>query len=88
MDIDTNNGMDSSLSKLGESLHYWGSILDCRLANTGYGIELEVIVFPGEKLPKFPSCAKLLVRAWNPETDEPFPHAYVLKKRLFSRETH
>lgn len=88
MDIDTNNGMDSSMSRLGESLHYWGSILDCKLANTGYGLELEVIVFPGEKLPKFPSCAKLLVRAWNPESDEPFPHAYALKKRLFSRETH
>jgi len=85
MDIDTNNGMDSSMSRLGESLHYWGSVLDCKLANTGYGLELEVIVFPGEKLPKFPSCAKLLVRAWNPESDEPFPHAYALKRRLFSR---
>lgn len=88
MDIDTNNGVDPSLSKLGESLHYWGSILDCRLANTGYGLELELVVFPGEKLPKLPSCAKLVVRAWNPETDEPFPHAYVLKKRIFSRDTH
>ena len=88
MDIDTNNGVDSGMSKIGESLHYWGSILDCKLTNTGYGLELEVVVFPGEKLPKFPSCAKLMVRAWNPETDEPFPHAYVLKRRLFSRETH
>lgn len=85
MDIDTNNGMDSSLSKLGESLHYWGSILDCKLSNTGHGLELELIVFPGEKLPKFPHCAKLVVRAWNPEADEPFPHAYALKKRLFSQ---
>lgn len=88
IDIDTNSGMDSSLSELGESLHYWGSILDCKMTNTGYGLELEVIVFPGEKLPQFPSCAKLVVKAWNPESDEPFPHAYVLKRRLFSRETH
>lgn len=88
MDIDTNNGTDAALSKLGESLHYWGSILDCRLANTGYGLELELVVFPGEKLPKLPNCAKLVVRAWNPESDEPFPHAYALKKRLFSRDTH
>lgn len=88
MDIDTNNGMDSSLSKLGESLHYWGSILDCKLSNTGCGLELELVVFPGEKLPKFPDCAKLVVRAWNPESDEPFPHAYVLKRRFFPRETH
>lgn len=88
MDIDTNNGIDPALSKLGESLHYWGSILDCKLANTGCGLELEIVVFPGEKLPKLPNCAKLVVRAWNPETDEPFPHAYVLKNRLFSRDTH
>lgn len=88
MDIDTNNGIDPSLSKLGESFHYWGSILDCKLSNTGYGMEIELIVFPGEKLPKFPNCAKLVVRAWDPEKDEPFPHAYVLKKRLFSRDTH
>ena len=88
VDIDTNNGMDAELSKLGESLHYWGSILDCRLFNTGHGLEMELIVFPGEKLPHFPNCAKLVVRAWNPEADEPFPHAYVLKNRLFSRVTH
>lgn len=88
MDIDTNHGTDSELSRLGESLHYWGSILDCKLSNTGYGLELEVIVFPGEKLPKFPNCAKLVVRAWNPEKDEPIPHAYAMKKRLFSRENH
>lgn len=88
MEIDTNNGIDPNLSKLGESFHYWGSILDCRLANAGYGLELELVVFPGEKLPKLPSCAKLVVKPWNPETDEPFPHGYALKKRLFSRDTH
>ena len=88
MDIDTNNGIDPALSRLGESFHYWGSILDCKLSNTGYGLELELVVFPGEKLPKFPDCAKLVVKAWDPETDVPFPHADVLKSRIFSRETH
>ncbi len=88
MDIDTNHGTDPHLSELGESFHYWGSILDCKLANAGYGLEIEVVVFPGEKLPKFPNCAKLVVRAWNPERDQPFPHAYVLKNRLFSQDTH
>lgn len=86
MDIDTNNGIDPRLSKLGEDLHYWGSILDCKLSNTGYGLELELVVFPGEKLPKLPNCAKLVVRAWNPETDAPFPHGFALKKRLFSQD--
>ena len=88
MDIDTNMGVDPVLSTLGESFHYWGSILDCRLANTGCSLEIELIVFPGEKLPKLPNCAKLVVRAWNPETDVPFPHAYILKKRIFSRDDH
>ena len=88
MDIDTSNGIDPALSKMGESFHYWGSILDCKLANTGCGLELELVVFPGEKLPKLPSCAKLVVRAWNPETDEPFPHEFVLKNRIFSGDNH
>ena len=88
MELSTSNGIHPDLSELWETCHYWGSILDCKITNTGYGLELEVVVFPGEKLPKFPSCAKLLVRAWNPESDEPFPHAYILKRRLFSRETH
>jgi len=34
---------------------------------------LALICFPGEKLPKFPSCAKLQVRPWNPERDCPLP---------------
>ena len=88
MDIDTHFGVDPMLSTLSESFHYWGSILDCKLANTGCGLEIELIVFPGEKLPKLPSCAKLVVRAWNPETDVPFPHAYMMKKRIFSQESH
>ena len=88
MDLSTSNGIHPDLSDLWESLHYWGSILDCKMSNAGYGLELEVVVFPGEKLPKFPSCAKLVIRAWNPEQDEPFPHAYIMKRRLFSRETH
>ena len=88
MELKTHNGIDPVLSELWESLHYWGSILDCKVSNTGYGLELELIVFPGEKLPQFPNCAKLVVRAWNPERDEPFPHAYMLKRRLFSQENH
>ncbi len=88
MDIDTNSGDDPMLSALGESFHRWGSILDCKLSNTGYGLELELVVFPGEKLPQFPNCARLVVRAWNPEVDVPFPHGYALKNRLFFRETH
>ncbi len=88
MDFQTSHGIDPAWSELWESFHHWGSILDCKIFNTGKGLELELVVFPGEKLPKFPNCARLLVRAWNPETDEPFAHAYVLKKQLFSQENH
>lgn len=88
MEIDTSHGIDPALSSLGESLLHWSSILDCKLANSGYGLELELVVFPGEKLPKLPNCAKLVVRNWNPETDEPFPHGFVLKKRIFSLDNH
>lgn len=82
MDLDSYKESYEGLSDMGESLHYWSSILDCRLERTECGLELEVVVFQGEKLPKFPSCAKLVVRPWNPETDEPFDHHVVLKNKL------
>ncbi len=88
MDIDTVKTDNEEMSDLGESLHYWSSILDCRMEKTECGLELELIVFLGEKLPKLPSAAKMIVRAFNPETDEPFEHQEVLKKRYLSREAH
>lgn len=88
VDIDTVKDESQELSDLGESLHYWSSILDCRMEKTECGLELELIVFQGEKLPKLPTAARRIVRAFNPETDEPFPHHEVLKNRYISRETH
>ncbi len=84
MEVSTRHGVEPAFADLWESFHHWGSILDCRMNKSENGLEVELVVFPGEKLPKIPSCAKLLVRAWNPEADEPFSHGYVLKKRLFS----
>ncbi len=49
----------------------WYSILDYRARRTPYGIDLELVVFPGEPLPKLPSCARLKVRPWNPDADIP-----------------
>lgn len=57
--------------RIGESLLYWNSILDCRVEKTEFGLELEVVVFPGEQLPKLPSCARLIIRPWNPDKDIP-----------------
>lgn len=76
------------LSELSARLHHWTSILDCRMEKTEYGLELELVVFPGEKLPKLPSTAKLVVRAFNPEQDEPFHHDEALKNRYLSAKTH
>lgn len=64
--------VDPSLLGLGAELQSWASVLDCRLEKTQNGLEIELIVFPGEKLPKLPSCARLIVRSWDPERDKPF----------------
>lgn len=76
MDFDVVQDVDPTLSSLGEELYRWTSVLDCRLAKNEYGLELEIVTFPGEKLPKLPSCAKLVIRNWNPETDAPFSHMF------------
>lgn len=85
VDMDTVKGDGKDMSDLGESLLYWSSILDCRVERTEFGLELELVVFQGEKLPKLPTAAKLIVRPFNPEKDEPFAHHEVLKKRFISR---
>ena len=64
--------IDSDLIELGQSLQRWSSILDCRLDKTAYGLEMEIIYFDGERLPKLPTAAKQILRPWNPEKDEPF----------------
>lgn len=71
MDIHHGVDTDTDLAELGAYLHSWSSILDCTMARSEYGLELELVVFPGEKLPKLPSCAKRIVRAWDPEEDKP-----------------
>lgn len=49
----------------------WSSVLDLHAEMTESGMSLELVVFPGESLPKVPSAAKLKIRAWQPE-DVPF----------------
>lgn len=88
IDLDLDKGSSEALSDMGESLHYWSSILDCRLERTGCGLELEAIVFQGEKLPKFPSCAKMVIRPWAPEKDEPLDHYGALKNQLLTGFDH
>lgn len=59
-------------SMLEERFLAWSSILDYRARQTECGVDLELVVFPGESLPPIPSCAKLTVRPWNPDEDIPF----------------
>ncbi len=88
VDMDSFKADYAALSQVGESLHYWSSILDCRLEKGECGLELEAVVFQGEKLPKFPGCAKMVIRPWNPETDEPFDHHGVLKNMFLKGFGH
>lgn len=64
--------VDPDLYALRQDLQSWTSILDCRAVKTESGLELEIVCFPGEKLPKLPSAAKLVIRPYNPKHDEPF----------------
>lgn len=59
-------------SLLEERFLQWSSVLDYRAKRTACGVDLELVVFPGESLPKLPTCAKLWVRPWEPDTDIPF----------------
>jgi hypothetical protein len=71
LDLQLGQNVDPDLYQLSQELLNWTSILDCRLAKTEFGLEIEVVCFPGEKLPKMPSAAKLVVRNYNPKVDEP-----------------
>lgn len=72
VNLDYGNTVRGSLYKIMEELLYWNSILDCRVERTPRGLELEIVYFSGLKLPKFPTCAKLVLRAWKPDCDIPF----------------
>ena len=72
MDITPSSRLGSDLDSLYQQLHSWTSILDCKLKKGLHGLEMELVVFPGQKLPKLPTCAKRVIKAWDPERDEPF----------------
>ena len=88
MDMYPGKTKDDDLTELGQYLHSWTSVLDCRLKKGEYGLELELVVFPGEKLPKLPSAAKQVIRPWNPKHDEPFSYVPAVKNGIFSAESH
>lgn len=70
--MDYSNLPNAAKFHIMEEILYWNSVLDCWVERTDHGMEIEVICLPGLKLPKFPSCSKLLVRPWNAERDIPY----------------
>ena len=72
VDIYPEDSLTSDVRDLTAQLHGWSSILDYRVAKGQYGLEMELVVFPGEKLPQLPTAAKRVIRPWDPERDIPF----------------
>lgn len=79
---------DADLLELGKMLQNWSSVLDCRLQKGHYGLELEIIVLPGGRLPKLPTAAKQNIRVFNPETDAPLPYDPTQKIPENGTESH
>lgn len=88
LDLRPGKSVDDDMIRLGQELQSWTSILDCRVQRGPFGLEMELVVFQGEKLPKLPSAAKQIVRPWNPNEDAPFFYAPTVKKTEFSAESH
>ena len=88
LDMRPGRTMNPEIYKLGQQLQSWTSILDCRVIRGSYGLEIELVVFPGEKLPKLPSAAKQIVRPWDPNRDMPFYYAPTVKNAENSAESH
>ena len=66
---------------LDELLLTWSSVLDYRLEIGESGSSLELVVFPGEPMPKLPSFARLNIRPWDPSMDVPFEISRILGKK-------
>lgn len=79
---------DADLLELGQMLQSWSSVLDCCLRKGQCGLELELIVLPGGRLPKLPTAAKQRIRVFNPETDAPLPYDPTQKIPENGTESH
>jgi len=79
---------DEKVCQLKRELRRWTTILDFKIENLGPGLSLELITFPGEKLPKFPSFGRMVVRDWNSDEDVPFDIPLQWKTGIFSSKNH
>lgn len=81
-------GTDEKILQLKQELRRWTTILDYKIENFGPGLSLELITFPGEKLPKLRSFARLVVRDWDGDRDIPFDIPLQWKTGIFSSKNH
>lgn len=79
---------DANLLELGKMLQSWSSVLDCHLQKGQYGLELEIVVLPGGRLPKLPGAAKQCIRVFDPVKDEPLPYDPTQKIQENGEESH
>lgn len=79
MDMVWGWNQDPALLELAQMIHSWTSVLDCRVGRSEQGLEIELVCFQGEKLPKLPTAAKLVVRPWDPQNDAPYSLAHAVK---------
>lgn len=79
MDMSYGGLSDPDLASLAHHLMRWTSILDCHVKRGAFGLEIDIVCFQGEKLPKLPSAARLNVRSWDPLKDMPMLHVSSLK---------
>jgi hypothetical protein len=82
VDVNVDQSGREELFQMGESLLHWSSILDCRLERTEYGMVMELVVFPGEKLPRLPTVARRILRPFDPEKDAPFEDGIFRRKTV------
>ena len=87
-DIHPGRTVDEELYRLENQLQQWTSVLDCRVQRSAYGLELELVVFAGEKLPVLPPAARLTIKPWDPKHHEPFSYEEKVKNTDFFPDSH
>lgn len=71
-DMYSGEDVDEYEEQLGRELMLWTSVLDCRFRHGRHGLEIELVMIPGEKLPPLPECGGRVIRDWNPDKDMPY----------------
>ena len=72
MDMYSGEDVNEYEEQLGRELMMWTSVLDCRFRQGRHGLEIELVMIPGEKLPPLPECGGRVIRNWNPDKDIPY----------------